>query len=622
MKNFKQLVRELPSNKVVVAFGQFQPPTVGHEVIVKTVQKLGESADHVIYASVNEDKKNNPLPADRKVYFLKRMFPEANIKPAHSMQSIVEVALALNKRYRNLTVVAGSDKIAEYEKELHKNNGKLYQFESIRVISIGEADPDSNTVSPLSSVRMCESAKSGNFTQFKKGVPHTLTELDSRRLMNDVRKGMGLEPIRETIQFERSEVREDYVAGKIFNVGDIVESAGDVYEIVKRGSNHLLLKNQEGKLVSKWITDVQEITEESEMMDSKKVAMRYKEFLKKAASSEKPVDIGEPEKGDGKLEPKFGEKPTNGSEHDLSHERVLSHPTSKTGFTIDDHNGENSRRQKVTYVESEYQADDRDRAVDPEYGSSDSKNLPKHFVLNKDKKKKAVKENMDHDSKHDDPVAELKAALMAKKEEIHAADGDADKVYDIINKLMTAIAKAHDISDQKMHDMWVDQYKEIPDTWIMHEDVYSSDFKVKKVQNDKGEWVDRKYHPKKITFADRLKGTAAKEQPTQMNPANKTDQLKFNKPTMDKKSTVTSTPKTTRTGGFNTEALSFESWILNGPTQKDQEEKERKKNKKATSITTPQTKTVDDKKAFDSKSPGGEGGFDPFGPTGGAGRAY
>jgi hypothetical protein len=73
---------------------------------------------------------------------------------------------------------------------------------------------------------------------------------------------------------------------------------------------------------------------------------------------------------------------------------------------------------------------------------------------------------MDH--KYDGrAVEELKAALVAHKKEINAVKNDPDKVYDIINRLMTAIAKAHDISGQQMHDMWVDKYKQIPDTWIM-----------------------------------------------------------------------------------------------------------------------------------------------------------
>jgi hypothetical protein len=77
-----------------------------------------------------------------------------------------------------------------------------------------------------------------------------------------------------------------------------------------------------------------------------------------------------------------------------------------------------------------------------------------------------LKENMDH-SKDGQAVPELKAALLAHKEEITAADEDG--VYDIIDKLMTRIAKSHGISGQKLHDMWVDKYKQIPDTWIMNE---------------------------------------------------------------------------------------------------------------------------------------------------------
>jgi phosphopantetheine adenylyltransferase len=256
MKNFKQLIRELPSNKVVAAFGQFQPPTAGHEHLVKAVQSIANNGDHVIYASANEDKKLNPLPADRKVYFLQRMFAEGNFKSSEGITSIVEMASELSKKYKHLTVVTFADKVGEYEQQLKEHNGTMYQFDTIKVISAGDVDPDSNTVSVVSNVKMCESAKTGNFTQFKKGVPHTLTELDSRRLMNDLRKGMGLDPIRENVIFERTKIREQYVAGKIFNVGDRVKDEDGVYEIMDRGANYITVVNESGNLMKKWIDKV------------------------------------------------------------------------------------------------------------------------------------------------------------------------------------------------------------------------------------------------------------------------------------------------------------------------------------------------------------------------------
>lgn len=58
------------------------------------------------------------------------------------------------------------------------------------------------------------------------------------------------------VKFQTNELREKYFAGEIFNINDIVECNDQVYKIVKRGSNHLLLQTEEGNLVSKWPQDL------------------------------------------------------------------------------------------------------------------------------------------------------------------------------------------------------------------------------------------------------------------------------------------------------------------------------------------------------------------------------
>ena len=266
MKQYRQLVKELPSKKVVFAFGRFQPPTTGHELLVNAVKKLaGSTADHVIYASKTEDKKSNPLPVARKVYFLKRMFPKTNFLAASAeVRTPIEAAKELNKKYKNIVLVAGSDRVASFQKLLNDYNGKEYNFDTIEVVSAGERDPDSDTASGMSGTKMREAAVAGDFNKFKKGLPHTLTELDGRRLMNDIRKGMGHSIIKEQFIVQKDDLREKYFNGEIFNIGDIVESFDIQYEIVKRGSNHLLLKQEDGSLVSKWIQDVT-IVEELKM---------------------------------------------------------------------------------------------------------------------------------------------------------------------------------------------------------------------------------------------------------------------------------------------------------------------------------------------------------------------
>ena len=265
MKNYRQLVKELPAKKVVFAFGRFQPPTTGHELLVNAVRKIAskQGADHVIFASRTQDKKSNPLSVDRKVYYLKRMFPNTNFIGANdNIRTFMEAAKELSKKYKNIVMVAGSDRVQEYTKLLNKYNGDVFNFDTIEVVSAGDRDPDADNASGMSGTKMREAAKKGDFASFKKGLPHTLTELDGKRLMNEIRQGMGVEAIKEQVKFETSEIREKYISGEIFNIGDIVESADEVYQIKKRGSNHLLLQDQNGNLVNKWLNDVAQTEKE------------------------------------------------------------------------------------------------------------------------------------------------------------------------------------------------------------------------------------------------------------------------------------------------------------------------------------------------------------------------
>jgi len=247
MKDYRQLIKELPSRTIVCAFGEFNPPTTGHELLVKTVNKLAEqrNSDHVIFTSPS---KNNSLVEEKKSQYLKLMFPKTKFKLSESKVSSIK---SLSERYKNIVVVAGSEHSTDLKKVLK-------EYTNIEVISIAEKDPDA-----LDS-KMKSYATKGIYEEFRKKLPSTIRELDARRLMNDMRETMGLDSVKEQIVLVKDKLRDDYFRGEVFNVGDIVESDGVKYTIAKRGSNHLLLKESSGALVSKWIHDVQP-TEEKEM---------------------------------------------------------------------------------------------------------------------------------------------------------------------------------------------------------------------------------------------------------------------------------------------------------------------------------------------------------------------
>lgn len=259
MKKYKQLIKELPSKKVVFAFGRFNPPTTGHELLVKVVKKLAltHNADHAIYASKTQDSKKNPLSVDKKVHYLNLMFPNTHFVPANNdIRTFIEAVKQLNKKYKNLIMVAGSDRVPAYKELLTKYNGKDFNYDTIEVVSAGERDPDADDAAGMSATKMRALAVKGDYKQFKTGLPSSIRDIDGRRLMNDIRQGMGLEIVKEQIKFTVDEVRDKYHKGEIYHVGEFVEVNEHRYEILDRGSNYLVLVDSSGNTSRKWIQDV------------------------------------------------------------------------------------------------------------------------------------------------------------------------------------------------------------------------------------------------------------------------------------------------------------------------------------------------------------------------------
>ena len=53
--------------KVYVTFGRLNPPTIGHEKLIKAVQSKAGSDDWLIVTSQSVNQKTDPLPYKTKV---------------------------------------------------------------------------------------------------------------------------------------------------------------------------------------------------------------------------------------------------------------------------------------------------------------------------------------------------------------------------------------------------------------------------------------------------------------------------------------------------------------------------------------------------------------------------
>ena len=174
-------------------FGRFNPPTIGHEKLIKAVANAAGSGDYLIYPSQSFKKPDNPLPYDYKVDIMKKMFPWAKIESAACCNTIMKVAQdMMMKEYTDIVMVVGSDRVADFDKLLQKQNRIDYSFSTIKVISAGERDPDAAGASGMSASKMRDAAKNLKTSDFLKGIPDTLSSKEKMELMAKVRSGMGL----------------------------------------------------------------------------------------------------------------------------------------------------------------------------------------------------------------------------------------------------------------------------------------------------------------------------------------------------------------------------------------------------------------------------------------------
>ena len=254
------------ANKLIFAFGRFNPPTTGHAKLMKEVitQARKNNANHIVYASASTDRRSNPLDVNTKVKFMKKMFPQNNIKAAgRTERTFMEVLKFYNKMYGEIIMIAGSDRVREFQALADKYNGKDYNYKSIKLVSSGERDPDAEGVSGMSASKMREMAKNNDYRNFKSGVTG-LSDSETRELFNAVKKGMGIrEGIESFTNFLNNDLREEYHQERIFNVGDMVEHMdGTMGMIVRRGSNYVSMEGDDGLIKKAWLYDIQSLEEE------------------------------------------------------------------------------------------------------------------------------------------------------------------------------------------------------------------------------------------------------------------------------------------------------------------------------------------------------------------------
>ena len=268
---------QVDQGAISITFGRFNPPTIGHEKLLKKVAQQAKSSGgtYRIYPSRTEDPKKNPLDTGTKVRFMRQAYPDhANsIIDNEEMRTIFDVLSGLDADgYSSVNIVVGGDRVSEFNSLATKYNGDLYTFDDIKVVSAGDRDPDGEGVEGMSASKMRKAAMEGDQESFNKGIPAAMSKKDKEAMYLTLRQSMNVKESFEDFaeasyhlyeiapKLDPQGLREAYYNTGMFEVGTFVENVntGITGKVVSRGSNYVIYIDEHDNIFRSWLKDLVE----------------------------------------------------------------------------------------------------------------------------------------------------------------------------------------------------------------------------------------------------------------------------------------------------------------------------------------------------------------------------
>jgi len=200
------------SNVAYFTFGRFQPPTIGHGLLINSVANAANAGkgDAYIFVSSTLNKLDKPVPADvekaegfknpldvyYKIEVLKKMYPSGvefvNTIENECNNPFAAIGLLASMGYTHVYFLVGGDRVGDFKKRFKKSG-------FVTVESVGARNENNNSGLPgnnikgMSGTKMRLAASLRNSAKFKKGVlTGNFREANADKLLEKVRIGMGL----------------------------------------------------------------------------------------------------------------------------------------------------------------------------------------------------------------------------------------------------------------------------------------------------------------------------------------------------------------------------------------------------------------------------------------------
>jgi len=249
-------LKEDDRSVAVFAFGRFNPPTIGHQKLLDKVQATAQKLNGKAYLFLSQKQNNttDPLTQSEKSEFIKKFYPGIDVGHA-DVKTIIQALQKIQSEGRTrIVMIAGSDRVQEFEKLLNQYNGKpdkagneLYKFDKIDVVNAGERDPDQDGATGASASKARELANKGQEHEFTKiimggNAGKKLYDIIQDRFGNEIDENNkrlyneNMEDARPTVYLDMDGVMADFFGGveKMYGVDHWKQLTNDKTKDLKK----------------------------------------------------------------------------------------------------------------------------------------------------------------------------------------------------------------------------------------------------------------------------------------------------------------------------------------------------------------------------------------------------
>ena len=178
------------------AVGRFQPPTIGHALMIQEVMKSRGDA-FIFVSSATTPKSSNPLTAAQKIAALEKMFPsgvtfvdtsECDPKCGGPVQANNYLR---EQGYTDITLLAGSDRAESFGPDAPMwESGKKHDIHPPKFKALTRTEGTGATA--MSGTKARKLARDGDYEGFAAAVNvGSIDDAAIRKLYNAIRKSKG-----------------------------------------------------------------------------------------------------------------------------------------------------------------------------------------------------------------------------------------------------------------------------------------------------------------------------------------------------------------------------------------------------------------------------------------------